>query len=125
AVVIGSAQLLQRETRDPAIAKRVEPLVEAGERCARIVRSFLALAREQPMQRARTGVNGVITETIEMLAYGMQEEGVETVLDLAGDVPDVWADAQQIRQILVNLVSNAQYAVVQVTPPRRVTVRTR
>ena len=36
-----------------------------------------------------------------------------------------WADAQQMRQVLVNLVSNAQHAAGQVAPPRRVTIRTR
>ena len=99
--------------------------MEAGERCARIVRSFIAFAREQPMQRGRVGVNSVITETMEMLAYGMQVNDIDAVLDLSGDLPDVWADAQQIRQVLVNLVSNAQHAAAQVGPPRRVTIRTR
>jgi signal transduction histidine kinase len=47
-VVVGHALMLREETSDPDVARRIDKIGQAAERCARIVKSFLAMARQEP-----------------------------------------------------------------------------
>src|SRR4029434_8208596 len=56
-VVMGQAALLQYTSRDKRQAEQAAKIVQAAERCARIVQNFLALARQQPPERHSVDVN--------------------------------------------------------------------
>jgi len=111
AVVIAQATLLQNSLANDALQSRSDKILRAAERCARIVRNFLALARHQPPERSRVSVNQVVREGIELLAYNLRSDNVEVVFDLAEDLPEVWADPHQLQQVIINLASNAHYAL--------------
>ena len=104
------------------MAARATKIDEAAKRCARIVRNFLALARQHAPERARVDLQALVRETIEMIAYPLRVDDVEVVLDLADDVPPVSVDPHQLQQVLVNLVTNAHHAMREVAGPRRLTI---
>src|SRR5882724_13428774 len=56
-VVLGQAALLQQMAGEGPMASRAGKIAQAGERCARIVKNFLALARQQPMERQTVSLN--------------------------------------------------------------------
>ena len=116
-VVIGHATLLKREATGPAAA-RIEKIATAADRCARIVTNFLAVARKREPQRADTDVNQVLREAVALLAHQLAVDDVAVGLDLAAALPVIHADAHQLHQVAVNLVVNAQHAMLQ--RPRRV-----
>jgi PAS domain S-box-containing protein len=122
-VVLGHAGLLLRDAT-PALAERGTKISEAAERCARIVRNFLALARQHPMQHQRVDLNQVVQGAIELLAYPMRVDSVEVTLNL-GQLPDLWADPDQLHQVVVNLASNAHQAMRESAEPRRLIITTR
>ncbi len=68
----------------------------AAERCARIVRTFLAMARRQASVRTLTQLNDVVRGAIALLGYGLKSADVQVELVLAGTLPGVWADADQL-----------------------------
>jgi two-component system NtrC family sensor kinase len=111
AVDSGQAQLLRRATSGSPVADRAEMITRAADRCVRVVRNFLALAREQPPERTHVDVNGVIRGAIELLEYELRTDGVEVELDLDPGVPVLWADPHQLHQVLVNLIANAHHAM--------------
>ena len=110
-VIQGQTMLLGRGTADTAVRQRAEKIGQASDRCARIVKNFLALARQRPPERCRVAVNSLVTETIELLAYALRVDNVQVVTDLAADCPLIWADPHQIQQVIVNLLSNAHHAL--------------
>ena len=114
AVVSGQSQLLQRAVAGTPLAARAEMIVRAADRCVRVVRNFLALAREQPPERTHVDVNGVIRGAVELLEYELRTDGVEVELELSPDVPGLWADPHQLHQVLVNLIANAHHAMRRV-----------
>jgi two-component system NtrC family sensor kinase len=116
---------LRRALGDNPEAGRIDKIARAAERCARIVRNFLALARQRPPERQRVAVGSVIDETLELLNYSLRVDGIELRLDLARNEPLLWADGHQLQQVLINLLTNAQHALRDVPPPRRVTIATR
>jgi PAS domain S-box-containing protein len=123
-VIIGYTELLRNLRRGEPPTERIDKVAQAANRCARIVKSFLALARQHPPERHTVHLNQVVKEAIELLAYPLRVDGVEVHLELADDLPVLWADPNQLHQVVVNLVSNAQYALRDSPPPRRVAMST-
>jgi PAS domain S-box-containing protein len=123
-VVMGQAALLQHVIRDTRQAEQAAKIVQAAERCARIVQNFLALARQQPPERHAVDVNQVVREVVELLAYPLRIDNVDVRFALAPDLPVVSGDVHQLYQVVVNLVTNAHQAMREVAGPRHLTLAT-
>ena len=122
AVLTGHAHLLREGAKDESLASRAEKIQAAADRCARIVKNFLALARQRPPERGAVSVNMVIQGALEMLAYELRTDSVEVTCEFAAGLPPLWADSHQLHQVLVNLIANAHHAMrKQPRPaPRRI-----
>ena len=123
--VLGHAALLIRTAPDEAMRTRGQKLEGAATRCVRIVKNFLAMARRHAPERQPVALNELVRATVEILAYELRIANVEVQLDLAEDLPRVWADGHQLQQVAVNLFTNAHHAMRDSAPPRRLTVTTR
>jgi two-component system NtrC family sensor kinase len=125
AVLSGHAQLLHETANDPTLVRRAEKICGATDRCVRIVRNFLALARQRPPERGPVVLKQVLDGVIELVAYQLRTSEVEVTVDGADALPTLWADAHQLHQVLVNLVTNAQQAMRRQSRPRRISITTR
>jgi signal transduction histidine kinase len=125
AVLTGQAQLLQTPDADPTTARRAVKIAEAADRCARIVRNFLALARQRPPERSHTSLKQVVDDALELLGYELRSDHVEVQTVLAEALPIMWADPHQLHQVIVNLIANAHQALRRHPLPRRITVHGR
>ncbi|WP_439572415.1 PAS domain S-box protein [Phreatobacter sp.] len=125
AILVAQSTLLVETSSDLNQRRRAERIHAAAERAGRIVKSFLAMARQKPEKREHVAVNPLISATIDMLAYGLRSHGigVETRLDPTG--PAVIADADFLGQVIANLVVNAQHALAEQPEPRRIVLATR
>jgi two-component system NtrC family sensor kinase len=124
AVVMGQSSLLRRAAGGTEQADRAEKIGRAAERCARIVKNFLALARQQPPERSRVAINQGVESVLELVSYPLRADGIEVKLELGAGLPFLWADDHQLQQVLINLLTNAHHALRESAPPRRVTVTT-
>jgi PAS domain S-box-containing protein len=118
AVVVGHTHLLRRGL-EGAQAERASKISSAAERCARIVKNFLAVARQRPPERQWVQLNKLVEEVLELVSYSLNASGIEVVLDLPAGLPALWADPHQLHQVLVNLITNAQHALRQRPPGQR------
>ena len=123
-VVVARAVLLE-ERGDAATQTAATKIRTAAERCARIVRTFLAMARQQQPQRVPVAMNDVVSAALDITGYAVRTSGIELTLDLANDIPPVLADADQLHQVLLNLVINAQQSLQDRPPPRRIRLQSR
>ncbi len=124
-VVSGYSSILRQTLGDGPSRERLDRIAAAAERCVRIVRNFLALARQHPPERQKVDANRVVREAVELLAYPLRVDNVEVRLELAEDLPTLWADPHQLHQVVVNLITNAHQAMHGNTSTRRLTLRTR
>ncbi|HEY8141251.1 MAG TPA: PAS domain S-box protein, partial [Kofleriaceae bacterium] len=122
-VVVGYSSMLKEIGCDPAMEARVEKIHAAAERCARIVRTFLAMARARPPRREPVSLNEVVMGALDLAAYGLRSADIEVALDLPPGLAPVHGDADQLHQVVVNLVVNAQQALIGRAAPRRLSVR--
>ena len=123
-VVVARAVLLEEQGDAPTQAA-AQKIRTAAERCARIVRTFLAMARQQRPERGPVAINDVVAAALDITAYPVRTSSIQVTLDLAGDIPLIHADADQLHQVLLNLIINAQQALQDHPGPRRIRVSSR
>ncbi len=110
-IIIGNLDLLAMEVADnPAAAKMVERVLEAGLRGAELTRQMLAFSRRQPLQPKTIEVNALIDNIMKMLARTLGEN-IELQVHAAPDLPSVFIDAAQLEAALVNIAINARDAM--------------
>ena len=117
-VIAGQTELLRRGL-EGGPADRAAKIASAVDRCARIVRNFLALARQRPTERGWASLKQVVEEALELVGYSLTSAGIEIVTDLGAELPRLWADSHQLHQVIVNLITNAQHALLRRPSPRR------
>jgi len=123
-VVVARAVLLE-EQGDSATRVAALKIRTAAERCARIVRTFLAMARQQRPERGPVAINDVVTAALDMTVYAIRTSSIDVKLDLANDIPLTLADPDQLHQVLLNLIINAQQSLQDHPAPRRIRVSSR
>jgi signal transduction histidine kinase/ActR/RegA family two-component response regulator len=110
-VVVGHSLMMREEASDPEVLRRIEKISDAAERCAKIVKSFLAMARQQPVRLAPVDMRETIATAAEVLEQSADSLARMIVIDLPDRFPPVQGDAQQISQVIYNLVTNAHQAI--------------
>jgi PAS domain S-box-containing protein len=123
-VVVGYATMMLDFTMDPTARDRAEKIHAAAERCARIVRTFLAMARQKAEVREAVDLNQVLEAALEIAGYGLRTADVELVLELDPELPSIEADSDQLTLVFMNLIVNAQHALQNRTTPRQLVITT-
>jgi PAS domain S-box-containing protein len=111
-VVVGRAVMLQEATDDPRVVAGIRKIRDAAERCARIVKMFLAMARRQESMRTAVRIPLLIEGSLDLLAYGLTSAGIRVVREFEPDVPETLADADQLTQVFHNLIVNSKQAML-------------
>ena len=121
-VVVGQATLLMEGSTEPKTVARADKIFKAADRCARIVKSFLALARRKPPEHKKVNLNEVVSASLELLGYQIRNADVEINLKLDPALPAIIGDGDQLTQVVTNLVLNAAQAMDGCAAPRRITL---
>ena len=124
-VVLGNAALLEDDTADRDQAKRAATIRDAAERCAKIIKTFLAMARNAPASKQQIDLNDLIRRSLSLIGYQLRSKDIAVELDLSPTLERVVGDADQISQVIVNLLLNAMQAIEQAAATRSISVRTR
>lgn len=124
-VVVGHSLMLREDCQDPETLRQVEKISQAAERCAKIVKTFLTMARQQPARMQKVDINEIIQTAIDVAQYGDKRDGV--MLDYTPDpgLPKVCADPDQITQVFINLILNADQAMRDGETGQTITVSSR
>ncbi len=122
AIVVTQAVLLREKGTDTATIKRAEKIEAAASRCARIVKSFLSIARQRPISRGPVKLDAVVQSALDLTAYGLRSNGLSVSVDVPLDLPEVMGDADQLGQVCMNLIVNALHALQSVDGPRELRV---
>src|SRR5439155_1015982 len=106
------AQLLLTEKRFPPDQRTAAEMVYAeARRASRIVQNLLTFARQHKPERTPTSVNQVLDDTLELRGYELRVRGIDVVRDYDEQVPETMADAHQLQQVFLNLITNAEQAM--------------
>ena len=121
------AQLLLAEKRFPPDQRTAaETIYSEARRASRIVQNLLTFARQHKAEKVPTGLNQVLDDTLELRGYELRVRGIDVRREYDESLPDTMADAHQLQQVFLNLMTNAEQAMEQRDGHHhRLTVRTR
>ncbi len=113
---------LSAEQRHSADVMRAE-----AKRAARIVHNLLTFARQHKAEKTPANLNTVLLDTLELRVYELNVRGIQVARDLEEQTPPVtMVDVNQVQQVLLNLITNAEQAMTERQYSRhRLTLRTR
>ncbi len=111
AAIVGQAEMLEEDARGTEFEVRAQRIRSAAERSARIVQTFLAMARQREPQRGHVDMNALIASALELTEYSLRTGGVAVRVIFGTNLPPVHGERDQLHQVLVNLIVNAQQAM--------------
>ena len=112
ATILACAERLSGRRLDELTRRDLEAIHNAAERAARIVRNLQTFVRKRHTTRTTVDLNEVVRETLAIRAYEQRAANVVILEALAAGLPPIFADPHQIQQILLNLIINAEQAML-------------
>lgn len=110
-IIVGNSEMLKEDLEHTEHARRIDKLSAAAQRCVKIVRSFLSMARQEPLDPKPTPAHHVFSYASEAVAKLMAEADVGLVVDLPQSLPELMVDEVQIGQVVINLLTNGIHAI--------------
>jgi len=103
-------------------AEDLDLVIRETKRCAGIIRRLLDFSREKTPEKTFCDLNILIMETVELIAQAAQLKDIDIHTDLNEELPAIWIDDNLIKQVIMNMLVNAQHAIEH---DGRITIRTR
>lgn len=124
AILTAQAELLEETAPDERTKERARKILNPAARCARIIRTFLALARHREIEKTNVSVAELVGEIVEIMEYQLHADGIRLDVEMDDGLPSIWGDGSQLSQALINIVVNAQQALSTEEGDRVITLST-
>jgi two-component system, NtrC family, sensor kinase len=109
--VLTFSHLIRQKMKDGTQdAEDMDLVISETKRCAGIIRRLLDFARQKSPERAYRDLNALIVETARFVERSAQLHGTAIELELDPELPEVWIDENQVKQVVMNMLVNAQHA---------------
>jgi signal transduction histidine kinase len=104
-------ELLIEDEKDVEKKTQARQVLDSAYRISETVRGLLNFARPSPPTFTKISINKLISETLSFLNHQPLFKKIKIAKTLADSVPQITADANQIRQVLINIFLNAAQAI--------------
>src|SRR5882762_6491619 len=122
--ILGVTELLrERPGTDDATRRQLELTHRQARRAARIVQNLLEFSRPASPHKKSLDVNGLAERTLQLHEHSLRRNNIEVEFRPEPGLPSVIGDANQLIQVFLNLVTNAEQAIREVRDSGRIQVR--
>jgi PAS domain S-box-containing protein len=123
----GALRRLEDGTLDQeSLTAVLQDVARESQRAADTIRSLRRYVRKREQQRTSTDANDIVRRVIRLLSGEAKRRDVVLDAVIEQDLPQVFCDAIQIEQVLLNLILNSMDAMAELMPDeKRIEVRTR
>jgi len=117
--------LASKDGLDEAIKKDVDTIYREAQRATKITGNLLSFARRHRPEKSIISINDVIQQSIDLHAYRMNVNNVQVTAELDPALPNTLADFNQMQQVFVNLITNADHAMTETNGKGKLVIRTK
>jgi PAS domain S-box-containing protein len=123
--VMGFAQLLVEKKDTPReISKDLESIYQESKRAVRIVQNLLRFARQYKPEKKYVDINELIESTLELQSYELKINNIKVEKNFGTGIPLIIGDYNQLQQVILNIVVNAQQAITETKLRGRIIITT-
>jgi two-component system NtrC family sensor kinase len=122
--VLGYVELLLRSDKASPVRGELRRVMREADRAARIVRNLLVFSGSRRMVRRRLTVERVIGRALSTRRASLARAGIEVVRRHPDDPPFVVGDPLLLHQVFLNVLANAEHAIMETGRPGTITVTT-
>jgi signal transduction histidine kinase/CheY-like chemotaxis protein len=122
--IMGYAQLLLGHGLGQSQLSEAKKVYQQAERARRIVKNLLYFARENKPERTRVDLNEIVERTVALRSYELKVENIHVDSELDSNLPHTMADPYQLQQVVLNLLVNAEQALLEERGQGHVRIRT-
>jgi PAS domain S-box-containing protein len=122
--ILGVTELLrEKETFEESSKRQLDLTHRQARRAARIVQNLLEFSRPASPQKKPLDVNGLIERTLQLHEHSLRRNSVEIDFHPQPDLPGIIGDPNQLIQIFLNLITNAEQAIREIRDKGRIQIR--
>ncbi len=109
--IINYAQIILDDPEDPENPDLLKRIIKEGKRVASIVSNLLDFSRRREDSAEVVSIHKIINNCLELIQHRFKNDMITIEQDLPDNLPLVYCNAQQIQQVLLNILSNGRYAL--------------
>ena len=122
--IVGSVELLLEEESNPASRRDLEVVRREAARAGQIVRNLLSFVRRSAPDRVQADLNDIVRRTVELREYHLRQRNIGLSAELHPEPLGVLVNREEIQQVVLNLVLNAEHAIAGAGGEGQITIRT-
>lgn len=115
AAVRGFIQLLRQRLSQAKMSTEIryaDYILDEIDRANQILNDFLAMTKPTKEQKRLVDLNELLMDLVQLVKHQAVLKGVNLAIDLTPEIPPIWAKSEALKQVFLNLFSNA----LQATP---------
>lgn len=110
-VILGRAEYLMERVNEEPIKKGLQTIVSQVERITRVMNQLLSFARRKEPERRAMDLKSVVENSVEIFHERLARHRIQVELTMDEQCRMVQADADQMSQVMINLIMNAVHAM--------------
>ncbi len=122
--VIGFSELLLERPLPSDIKEDVKIINREAQRTAQIIRGLLTFARKQGTEKTLVDINSIIQGVLQVRSYEQKVSNIQVNTGFAAELPQVMGNGAQLQQVFINIIVNAEQAMVEAHGRGALTVTT-
>ena len=122
--IVGCVDLMLDEHRDPALRRDLELMRREAARAGQIIRNLLSFVRRSAPDRVPTDLNEIVRATVALREYHLHQNNIALLVHCEASPLPALVNREEIQQVLVNLLLNAEHAIAAGPGAGNITIRT-
>ena len=115
--IINYAQIIRNKSEKEGLVSDIaERVIKESNRIARIVEGLLSFSRSRHEEKMIVSVKDILSDSLTLTAAQMRKDNIAVKIDFKENLPQIMAQAHEIEQVFINVISNSRYALNQKYP---------
>jgi nitrogen-specific signal transduction histidine kinase/CheY-like chemotaxis protein len=121
--ILGVTELVREGVEEPGMRRQLDLAHRQARRAAHIVQSLLTFSRPPSPRKVPLQLNDALQRTLQLHEYSLRTNNIVLDFEPRADLPLVMGDMNQLMQVFLNLITNAEQAILEVRDRGAVKVR--